>query len=161
PNWGPVANEGRGRTVAMVNLYSDPDSIEAAKETTSSLMCKDTFSKMDFDPKLDVMSTVLHEAAHNLGPAHEYTVAGKKDEQIFGGSLASMLEEMKAQTSALFFDDWLVGKGVTQAEADGDHFHEVAWAFGHIAQGMTDADGKPKPYSQLASIQMGTLFNAG
>ena len=31
PNWGPVANEGRGRTVAMVNLYLDPDSIAARR----------------------------------------------------------------------------------------------------------------------------------
>ena len=29
PNFGPVANEGRGRTVAMTNFYTDPDSIEA------------------------------------------------------------------------------------------------------------------------------------
>jgi hypothetical protein len=162
PNWGPVANEGRGRTVAMVNLYTDPDSIEAQKDVVSSLLCKDTFAKMPFDPKVDVMSVVLHEASHNLGPAHEYKVNGKKDEQVFGGSLASMLEELKAQTSALYFADWLVGKGtVTQAEADAAHHAVVAWAFGHIAQGMVDADGKPKPYSQLASIQMGTLFNAG
>ena len=31
PNFGPVANEGRGRTVAMTNFYTDPDSIEALK----------------------------------------------------------------------------------------------------------------------------------
>ncbi len=162
PNWGPVANEGRGRTVAMVNFYTDKDSEDALKEVTSSLLCKASFDKFDFDPKLAVMSTVLHEASHNLGPAHEYKVKGKTDEQIFGGSLASMLEELKAQTSALYFADWLVGKKtVTQAQADGAHFHDVSWAFGHIAQGMVDADGKPKPYSQLASIEMGSLFKAG
>jgi hypothetical protein len=27
PNWGPVADEGRGRTVAMSNLYTDEDSL--------------------------------------------------------------------------------------------------------------------------------------
>jgi hypothetical protein len=26
PNFGPVANEGRGRTVAMINFYTDEDS---------------------------------------------------------------------------------------------------------------------------------------
>ena len=31
PNWGPVANEGRGRTVAMVNIYTDPDSRRGAQ----------------------------------------------------------------------------------------------------------------------------------
>ena len=37
----------------------------------------------------------------------------------------------------------------------------MAWAFGHISQGMYDAAGKPKPYSQLASIQVGWLLKAG
>ena len=157
-----MANEGRGRTVAMVNLYSDKDSQDSLKEVSSSLVCKDSFDKANWDPKLAVMSTVLHEAAHNLGPAHEYKVNGKKDEQIFGGSLASMLEELKAQTSALYFADWLVGKNiVTQEQADGAHFRDVTWSFGHIAEGMVDADNKPKPYSQLASIQMGALYKAG
>ena len=40
---------------------------------------------------------MLHEAAHNLGPAHEYKVKGKTDDQVFGGPLASTLEELKAQ----------------------------------------------------------------
>ncbi len=33
---------------------------------------------------------------------------GKIDDEIFGGPLASMLEELKAQTAALFFTEWLV-----------------------------------------------------
>ena len=37
---------------------------------------------------------------------------------------------------------------------------DVAWGFGHISRGMYDADGKPKNYSQLASIQLGTLMEA-
>jgi hypothetical protein len=146
----------------MTNLYTDKDSEIAWQATSSSLLCKATYAKAQFDPKLGVMSTVLHEAAHNLGPAHEYKVNGKTDEQIFGGSLASMLEELKAQTSALYFADWLVAKGaVTQEQAEGSHIKDVTWAFGHIAQGMYGAEKKPKPYSQLASIQMGSLFKAG
>ena len=39
PNWGPVANEGRGRTVAMVNFYSDPDSV-AARRSPVSTVCE-------------------------------------------------------------------------------------------------------------------------
>jgi hypothetical protein len=162
PNWGPVANEGRGRTVAMTNLYLDKDSQDALRAQSASLFCKETMDKLPDDPKLGVMSTVLHEAAHNLGPAHEYKVKGKTDDQIFGGPLASTLEELKAQTMALWYADWLVGKGVIdQTTADGAHLRDVTWAFGHIAQGMYTAEGKPKNYSQLASIQMGTLFKDG
>lgn len=161
PNWGPVAESG-GRTVAMTNLYTDDDSTAAWLEQVGAVFCKASMDQVDPDPKHGTLSTVLHEAAHNLGPAHEYKVKGKTDDQIFGGPLASTLEELKAQTSALYFADWLVEKNLlTKAEADKAHLRDVAWAFGHIAQGMKTADGKPKPYSQLASIQMGFLNEKG
>jgi hypothetical protein len=162
PNWGKVAKESRGRTVAMTNLYTDPDSETAWKDQVSSLFCGETMGKTTFDNKLAVMSTVLHEAAHNLGPAHEYAVGGKTDDQIFGGPLASMLEELKSQTAALYFSEMLVDKSIVDRKsADGAHLRDVTWAFGHIAQGMYTADKKPKAYSQLAAIQMGTLFKDG
>ena len=108
------------------------------------------------------LSTVLHEAAHNLGPAHEYRVDGKTDDQVFGGALASTLEELKAQTAALYYADWLVARGLlSRQDADAAHLRDVLWAFGHIAQGMLDARGKPKAYSQLAAIQMGYLNQRG
>ena len=157
PNWGPVAASG-GRTVAMTNLYTDPDSQDAFKEQSAALLCKSTMDRLDADPKHATMSTVLHEAAHNLGPAHEYKVKGKTDDQVFGGPLASTLEELKAQTAALYFSEWLVAKGLLdKGDAEKSHIRDVTWAFGHIAQGMLNAQGKPKPYSQLASIQMGFL----
>ena len=70
-----------------------------------------------------------------------------------------MLEELKAQTLALYFANWLFTKGVlSEEEANAAHVRDVAWSFGHIAQGMYTGEGSPKAYSQLASIQMGTLF---
>jgi hypothetical protein len=162
PNWGPVANEGRGRTVAMTNINTDKDSEAAWHAQVESLLCKSIVSEASFDPKYATMSTVLHEAAHNLGPAHEYKVKGKTDDQIFGGPLASTMEELKAQTSALYFADWLVEKKLVEPEAAVKaHVRDVTWAFGHIAQGMTTSEGKPKPYSQLAAIQLGALSKAG
>lgn len=159
PNFGPVANEGRGRTVAMTNFYTDPDSIEALKGTTESLFCKDTMAKYTTDREPQLMSTVLHEAAHNLGPAHQYKVNGKDDREVFGGPLASTLEELKAQTSALYFTDWLVEKKkITAEEAEKAHVRDLVWAFGHISRGMYDADHHPKNYSQLAAIQLGWLM---
>ncbi len=161
PNWGPVAESG-GRTVAMTNLYTDPDSEAAFKEQAASLLCSATMAKLDPAPRHATLSTVLHEAAHNLGPAHEYKVKGKTDDQVFGGPLASMLEELKSQTAALYFAEWLVDKKVLPKEdAEKSHIRDVTWAFGHIAQGMFTAQGKPKAYSQLASIQMGYLSEHG
>jgi len=162
PNFGPVANEGRGRTVAMTNFYTDPDSIAAQRATAESLLCKSVMPKYTTDPEPQLMSTVLHEAAHNLGPAHQYKVNGKIDRDQFGGPLASTLEELKAQTSALYFTDWLAErKDITADERDKAHVRDILWGFGHIAQGMYTEDHHPKSYSQLAAIQFGYLTEHG
>lgn len=162
PNWGPVANEGRGRTVAMTNFYEDPESRAVGRSRAASLLCKETMARYADDADAIVMGTVLHEAAHNLGPSHEYEVDGKTDDQIFGGPLASTLEELKAQTSALYLTDWLVAKGVLdQGLAERAHVRDVTWTFGHISRGMYDAEGKIKPYSALAAIQVGFLLQEG
>jgi hypothetical protein len=162
PNFGPVPNEGRGRTVAMVNFYTDPDSLEAARTQASSLLCGSAMASYTDEQGPQLMSTVLHEAAHNLGPAAQYKVDGKIDTEVFGGPLASTLEELKAQSAALFFEDWLVGRKVIKAEeAQKAHVHELTWSFGHISRGMYDQDKKPEPYSQLAAIQVGFLMDEG
>jgi hypothetical protein len=161
PNWGPVSEKG-GRTVAMVNLYTDADSLQSLKDQMSSLFCEATFAKASLDAKGNLMSTLLHEAAHNLGPAHDYKVNGKADDELLGGPMAATMEELKAQTSAMFFADWLAEKKViSDDDADKAHVRDIAWGFGHISRGMYSADGKPKNYSQLASIQQGFLRKAG
>jgi len=162
PNFGPVANQGRGRTVAMTNFYTDPDSIATAKSQADSLFCKDTTAKWTDDKEALLMSTVLHEAAHNLGPAHQYKANGKIDREAFGGPLASTLEELKAQTAALYYTDWLVGKKqLTKEEADKSFVRDVFWAFGHISRGMYEDNKHPKNYSQLAAIQVGWMMSKG
>lgn len=162
PNFGPVANGGRGRTVAMTNFYTDPDSIANAHNQAESLFCKDTMSKWTDDADALLMSTVLHEAAHNLGPAHQYKANGKIDREAFGGPLASTLEELKAQTAALYYTDWLVGKNQLDREsADKSFVRDMFWAFGHISRGMYEDNHHPKNYSQLAAIQVGWLMKNG
>jgi len=162
PNWGPVANEGRGRTVAMSNLYTDPDSLRDRKTLASAM-----FTEADIAYLLDatgpgLLGTIIHEACHNLGPAHEYTVNGKKDDEIFTGELASMAEEFKAQTGALWFLQMLVEKEIISQElANKSYADSVYWAFGHISRGLKDGEGHIKPYSQLAAIQLGMMMEDG
>ena len=160
PNWGKTAEKG-GRTVAMTNLYTDADSLAAYQAQLSSLFCPATMSKVDADPKYSTMGTVLHEAAHNLGPAHDYKVKGKVDDEVFGGPLAATLEELKAQTASMYFVEWLAERNViSKQEAEHTALRDIGWAFGHVSRGMYDGGGKPKNYSQLASIQMGELRKA-
>jgi hypothetical protein len=161
PNWGKVAERG-GRTVVMTNLYTDADSQRQLKVQMASLFCAATMARATTEAAPATMSTVLHEAAHNLGPSHDYRAKGKTDDEAFGGPLASMMEELKAQTSALYFADWLAQKKlITRALAEQAHVRDVAWAFGHISRGMYDGGGNPKAYSQLASIQLGWLRQGG
>jgi hypothetical protein len=146
----------------MTNFYTDPDSVRAAEQTAASLFCKATMSKYSRDPDSLVASTVLHEAAHNLGPAHQYKAKGRTDREAFGGPLASTLEELKAQTAALYFVNWLVEKKLIEKErAAASLVGALYWAFGHISRGMYSAEHQPNSYSQLAAIQLGWLVEQG
>ncbi len=161
PNWGPVANEGRGRTVAMTNLYTDPDSQATRRTKAASLLAPDTMAKYVDEPGAGLLSTVLHEATHNLGPAHEYKYQGKKDDEAFGGDVASMMEELKAQSGAYYYLLLLKQKGVIdQAMVDKTIVDSVVWSLNHISRGMYEG-GRRKAYSQLAAIQIGFFMDEG
>lgn len=161
PNWGPVAKSG-GRTVVMTNLYTDPDSRARVAALESSVFCAATKARAGDPAHYSMLDSLLHETAHNLGPTQEYRIGGKTDDEVFGGTLASTLEELKAQNSSLFLASWLQGHGVLTAE-DVAHFHyqSVSWAFGHISRGMYAPDGTPRNYSQLAAIQIGSFLESG
>jgi hypothetical protein len=162
PNWGPVANEGRGRTVTMSNLYSDPDSLKSRHENAESLLSKEAMAEYADSSRPGLLTTILHEATHNLGPAHEYKYKGKTDSQLFGGQLASMMEELKAQSGALYFVEFLRKQGIIDDElAKRTYTDSIVWAFGHISRGMYTDRGGRKPYSQLAAIQLGLLMDEG
>jgi hypothetical protein len=162
PNWGPVANEGRGRTVAMSNLYTDPDSLARRRAQASTMLSPESMARYTDSATPGLLSTILHEATHNLGPAHEYRVAGQTADEAFGGGMASMLEELKAQSGALFYLDWLRERGVlTQAQVEEAYVDSVVWALGHVSRGMYTPTGQRKPYSQLAAIQLGFLLDEG
>lgn len=161
PNWGQVAEKG-GRTVAMTNLYTDADSRAQQGRLASSIFCKATNAESTTTSRETLVGSLLHEAAHNLGPSHEYKVNGKEDDVLFGGTLASTLEELKAQTSSMYLTDWLVTKSIfTAEEARKIQLRNIAWALGHISRGMYGADGTPRNYSQLAAMQVGSFMKQG
>lgn len=161
PNWGPVAAAG-GRTVAMTNLYTDPDSRARTAQLQSAVFCKASDALHAGTGKEEVLDSLLHEAAHNLGPSHDYRVGSRTAPEIFGGPLASTLEELKAQNSSLYLMSLLESRGVLEPEEVLRTLRiSLAWAFGHISRGMYAADGTPRNYSQLAAIQIGSFLDSG
>ncbi len=162
PNWGPVANEGRGRTVAMTNLYTDPDSLRVHRDQAEALLDAAAMAMATDDPEADLIGTILHEAAHNLGPSHEYQVDGETDDQVFGGPLATTMEELKAQTAALWYVDFLLREGLITPEfARQSYTASVLWCFNHISRGMYTDSGRPKPYAHVSAIHVGMLLDEG
>ncbi len=84
PNFGPVAKESRGRTVAMVNIFNDPDSLASRRRSATTLIASDSMADYSDDPLASQLATVLHEATHNLGPAQEYAVKGTPGAEDLG-----------------------------------------------------------------------------
>lgn len=162
PNWGAVANEGRGRTVAMSNLFQDGDSKRQLRTKAESLFTKESLTSLSDDAAPGLLDTILHEATHNLGPAHEYKFQGKKDTEAFGGELAAMLEELKAQSGSLWFTPWAQAHGVIGGELARQSLTEsLVWCMGHIGGGMWQDGTHRKPYAQLSAIQIGFLLDEG
>ena len=162
PNFGPVAEGSRGRTVAMANLYTDPDSMRIARLRTESLFTEATAAAWTDDPSASRLDTVLHEAMHNVGPTGGWKVDGKSPEEVFGGRMDAILEELKAQTGSFFLLKYLKEKGlVTDAEVRAGTLSSIAWAFGHISRGLFTSEGKPRTYSVLAAMQVHGFMKAG
>jgi hypothetical protein len=161
PNWGPVAAKG-GRTIAMTNLYQDPDSMAARREQAESMLDAQSMRAYAGTPEPGLLGTILHEATHNLGPSHDYKVGGKTAAQVFGGPEASVMEELKAQTGALFLIELLRSRKIISDElATQSYADAIVWALGHISQGMYTGAGERKTYSNLAAIQIGYLLDKG
>ena len=162
PNWGKVAQEGRGRTVVMTNLYTDPDSQRIMRLKAQALLSGTTMKHFTRNQRPFLINIILHEASHNFGPHSDYRVKGKTPKVLFGGKLASTMEELKAQTTGLWFlqflrkqkliDDQTLRQAYTQA---------ILWSFGHIARGMFTASGNVRPYSQLSAVQVGFFVEQG
>ena len=85
----------------MTNFYTDPDSTAAFRRIRWSplLLQEAPLDPGALEADYGTMSTVLHEASHNLGPSAEYEVKGKKDAEVFPAAPSRPpSRELKAQT---------------------------------------------------------------
>jgi hypothetical protein len=161
PNWGKVESEGRGRTVAMTNIGTDPDSKAVNRKRIESLVDAETAKAWVDADEPALVGTILHEATHNLGPTYTSVYQGKKGDAVFGGGLAAMLEELKAETGAMYWLDWLAKKGAVTPELQRQAYTAwLAWCLRHISVGVHSGTDD-QPYAQLAAIQVGFLLDDG
>ncbi|MBI2789689.1 MAG: hypothetical protein HYX59_13500 [Elusimicrobia bacterium] len=162
PNWGKVAEENRRRTVVMTNLFEDPDSKKTARLKAAEMFDAEVLKTYPSDKEAGLVGTILHEATHNLGPHSDSKIKGKTAAEVFGGRLEGVLEELKAQTGALYYVELLHKKGLLSDNLVREIYtHELVWCMGHISNGMTTDGGAPKPYSQLSAVQIGSFVKAG
>ncbi|MFA6030113.1 MAG: hypothetical protein WC969_09685 [Elusimicrobiota bacterium] len=162
PNWGTVASEGRRRTVVMTNIGTDADSRRIRREKGAELVDEATLAILSDDREPELLDTILHEASHNLGPDSNARIDGKTPAEVFGGELEAVLEELKAETAALWYADFLRARGlIDERRLREIYTEELLWAFGHVQEGMFTPTGSAKPYAQLAAIQIGSFQEAG
>ncbi len=162
PNWGPVSERGDGRTVVMTNLYSGPDSKAVYKQKAALLLHPDSLAQLPATESEELLDILLHEATHNFGPHSDYKLDGKPPREIFGGLLSSIVEELKAQTGALWFTEYLRGQGVIDATFTRHALTgSIVWCFGQMSRGLYGGEGKRNVYPTLAAIQVGFFIDEG
>ncbi len=162
PNFGPLAESGHRRTVAMTNLYADPDSHAQLRAQAESALCPESMSAFSDADAPRIMNTAFHDVARNLGPGAGWKVRGQDDKTIFGGALAATLEELKAQAVAQHLVHQLAARDLVSQEAVRGMFSfATLWALSHFSRDMVGPGGAPRPYSQLAAIELGLLQREG
>ena len=154
-----------GRTVAMTNLYTDPDSRQTLKRADGvALLHGDRCEGARPIPRPALMT---HGAARGRAqPRPGARVQGEGQDATTRSSAARSprtLEELKAQTAALYFTEWLVEKKLLTPD-EAERRARARRRLGlrpHLARHVRRRTARRKNYSQLASIQLGALRKAG
>jgi hypothetical protein len=90
-----------------------------------------------------LMTTIMHEMAHGLGPAFARTSAGKMDIRESIGPIFSGLEEAKADVVGLFGLKWLIDHEVLPKNKLEEYYASyVAGIFRTVRFGVAEAHGQ-------------------
>jgi len=148
--------------MVTTNIYTDPDSKRMAREKAALMLDAETMRHYPEGREPALVNTMLHEAAHNIGPHSDTKWGDRGTSDVFGGRTAQTLEELKAQTGALWYIDFLRRKGVVSERMARELYTDaMVWCMGHISRGMFTSTGNPMAYSQLAAIQIGSFVEDG
>lgn len=90
-----------------------------------------------------LLSTIMHEISHGLGPAFARTSTGKVDVREAIGPIYGGLEEAKADVVGMYGLNWLVSHGVLPKEKLNEYYASyVAGIFRTIRFGTGEAHGQ-------------------
>ncbi|MEM7676555.1 MAG: hypothetical protein AAF449_11180, partial [Myxococcota bacterium] len=162
PRQGPMVQAGKQRTLAFSNLYSDLDSRAQLKSLADNYFCAASATIFSSEPKPRIIAAVLNDASRNLGPTSDYLLKGKTPDEVFGGMLATILEELKAQAASMYFIGWLKDKELIEPEvAHQVYAFGVIGALNYISRGVFAPDGRRRVHGHAGALQLGALIEGG
>jgi hypothetical protein len=103
-----------------------------------------------------LLTTIMHEISHGLGPAFARTPGGKMDIRAAIGPIFGGLEEAKADVVGMFGLKWLVDRGVLPGERLDEYYASyAAGIFRTVRFGAGEAHG------QAEMMEFNYLFERG
>ena len=147
----------------MTNLYTDPDSKAQLREQAASLLCKATARRLATTRQAPLLSRRCSTRRRTTWARRTSTRCdGKKASEVFGGPLSQHAGGAQGADRALFFAGWLAEQGAyRRADASQRRAHprHRLGLRPHLARHV-HGERPPKPYSQLAAIQLGFLMSS-
>lgn len=168
----PNFTDKMSRMVVMTNFDNVPEKQATVDKIASLIFVEELANQFKADKS--TTTSFLHEITHSLGViASSFEIRDREGhvklneegqpqtaKTALGGQNAQIVEELKAQTGALYWIGWLTDRGVFTKEMAKQLYYDcIYWAFRHIGTGMKNANGSPRTYSQIAAIQVRYLLN--
>jgi hypothetical protein len=160
PNWGRLVDEGKTRAVLQVNLDDDKSIVEENRQRAGFLFSNNLMANYDLAQACGSLSIVLHALSHNIGPQMSYRVGGadgKDSRQIFGGRVATILEELKAKLLEIWLSQYLVENGIiTHDQMTGEYINSLEYMYKAIA-----TNSPSENHRDLSIIVMNEFLKSG
>lgn len=166
PNW--CGEDGTAECKSRTMLFQNKNAKTYSPEVLQKYgLLLDAASMANLEVEALSGGMVDHEFAHNLGPRQNLPAEDGQALEQHIGDYSLKIEELKAQTGALFFNG-LLGewKERTEKEVKAAYTAEVLWMFGQLRRGLPrfhqgTFHETPSPYQQLAAVQLGYLQEKG
>lgn len=137
----PRVHEQKGSKKLFFKNFMDARVNYVILPVARKLMEPDQAAKVSGEGYL--LTTIMHEVCHGLGPAYSRTAAGKVDIRAAIGPAFSGLEEAKADVTGMFGLKWLVDHNALPKEKLEEYYAAyIGGVFRTVRFGTTEAHGQ-------------------